>query len=109
MRKIRKSLRLKYAAGLSQRQIAASVGSALSTIQECLRRAAQASLSWPLPDELDDAQLEASLYPVRPPVAAIPAPHAAVILVFPFRPPSLQGTMQLKRGVSWRERLRAYP
>ena len=26
-----------------------------------------------------------------------------------FRTPSPQGTMQLKRGVSWRERLRAYP
>ena len=38
MRKIREILRLK-AAGLSHRQIAATIGSARSTVQECLRRA----------------------------------------------------------------------
>lgn len=38
MRKIREMLRLQFA-GMSPRQIAASVGSALSTVQGCLRRA----------------------------------------------------------------------
>ena len=73
MRKIREILRLKCA-GLSPRQIAASVGSALSTVQECLRRAVRAQLNWPLPDELDDARLEALLYPVRVRSVQIPAP-----------------------------------
>lgn len=73
MRKIREILRLRFS-GLSPRQIAASVGGALSTIQECLRRAAQASLSWPLPDELDDERLEALLYPVKPRVDGIALP-----------------------------------
>ena len=36
---------------------------ARSTVQECLRRARAAGLSWPLPDELDEAELEARLYP----------------------------------------------
>jgi transposase len=73
MRKIREILRLRFS-GLSPRQIAASIGSALSTIQECLRRAAQASLSWPLPDELDDERLEALLYPQKPRVDGIVLP-----------------------------------
>ena len=62
MRKIREILRLKCS-GLSPRQIALSVGAALSTVQECVRRAARASIAWPLPDELDDARLESLLYP----------------------------------------------
>jgi transposase len=62
VRKIREVLRLK-AAGISDRQIAASVGSARSTVQECLRRAREAGLSWPLPEAPDDLALEARLYP----------------------------------------------
>lgn len=63
--------------GLSPRQIAASVGSALSTVQGCLRRAVAAGLGWPLPPELDDAQLEALLYPSKPRIEAIPLPDFA--------------------------------
>jgi transposase len=65
MRKIREMLRLKYEAGLTERQIAASVGVVRSTVQECLRRARQAQISWPLPSALDEAALEARLYPPR--------------------------------------------
>lgn len=79
MRKIREILRLKFAAGLSPRQIAASVGSALSTVQECLRRALLAGLSWPLPDDLEDARLEALLYPARLLAIAVPLPDFAHI------------------------------
>ena len=39
VRKIRDVLRLKVEAQLSDRQIAAVLGSARSTVQECLRRA----------------------------------------------------------------------
>lgn len=72
MRKVREVLRLKFAAGLSDRQIAASVAMARSTVQECLRRAVAANVPWPVPDSLDDAQLEALLYP--PVVAAVSVP-----------------------------------
>lgn len=46
IRKIREILRLRFAAGLSPRQVAASVGNALSTIQECLRRPCPISPGW---------------------------------------------------------------
>jgi transposase len=71
-------LRLQFA-GMSPRQIAASVGSALSTVQGCLRRALSAQLGWPLPDELDDAQIEALLYPLKPRIEAIRAPDFAQV------------------------------
>jgi len=65
MRKIREILRLS-AAGLSARQIAGSVGVARSTVADCLLRAGQADLGWPLPAALDDVELERRLYPPAP-------------------------------------------
>ena len=49
VRKIREVLRLKYELGLSDRKIAVAVGSARSTVQECVHRCCQAGISWPLP------------------------------------------------------------
>lgn len=65
MRKIRDVLRL-HAAGLSARQIAASVGVGRSTVAEYLRRAEVARLGWPLPDGLCDEGLERRLFPPVP-------------------------------------------
>ena len=69
MRQIREMLRLKWEAGLSDRQI--SIGSGLSrpTVAKYVSRAAACGLGWPLPASLDDAQLERMLYPPREPVA----------------------------------------
>ncbi|QAU24552.1 IS21 family transposase [Dyella sp. M7H15-1] len=74
MRKIRELLRLKFELGLSERKIAQSLSMARSSIKECLNRVAAASLSWPLPDELDDVALEASLYPCKPKSVTSPIP-----------------------------------
>jgi transposase len=63
MRKIRDVLRLS-AAGLSKRQIAASLGIGPTAAGACLRRAREAGVGWPLPDNLDDDALECRLYPV---------------------------------------------
>ena len=63
MRKIRDVLRLS-AAGLSKRQIAASLGIGPTAAGACLRRAREAGVGWPLPDDLDDDALENRLYPV---------------------------------------------
>jgi len=63
MRKIREVLRLS-AAGLSKRQIAASLGIGPTAAGACLRRAREAGVGWPLPDDLDDDALENRLYPV---------------------------------------------
>lgn len=62
MRKIGEVLRLQ-AQGLSQREIGQSVGAAKTTVREYLRRAAVAGIRWPLPEGLDDSQLEAKLFP----------------------------------------------
>ena len=67
MRRIRDVLRLS-AAGMSKRQIAASLGVSATAAGECIRRARRAGLAWPLPDELSDEELERRLYPL-PPVA----------------------------------------
>ncbi len=63
MRTIKEVLRLKWSCGLGRRAIAKSCGIAKSTVIEYLRRAEKASLSWPLPAELDDAALEHLLFP----------------------------------------------
>jgi IS30 family transposase len=60
VREIREVLRLK-AAGLSDRRIAAVIGSARSTVQECVRRAREAGLGWPFSDDSDESALEARL------------------------------------------------
>jgi DNA-binding transcriptional regulator LsrR (DeoR family) len=66
MRKLRDVLRLKYEAGLPQRAIAQACGLGLGTVTTYLQRATAAGLTWPLPDDLDDAALEARLF-MRPP------------------------------------------
>jgi len=66
VRKIREVLRLK-AEGLSDRQIAHAVGSARSTVQECIRRCREVGLAWPLAPELDEEALHIRLYQRRPP------------------------------------------
>jgi len=66
VRKIKEALRLRYACGLGIRQIAKSLGLSNSTVSELIRRAAAAGLGWPLPEDLDEAALEARLYPGNP-------------------------------------------
>ena len=63
MRRIRDVLRLS-AAGMSKRQIAASLGVSATAAGECIRRALRAGLAWPLPEELSDEGLEGRLYPL---------------------------------------------
>ncbi|MEP7209179.1 MAG: IS21 family transposase [Casimicrobiaceae bacterium] len=72
MRKIRDVLRLK-AAGMSKRKIAAGLGLGVTATGECLRRAREAGVGWPLPDDLTDAGLEARLYPASTVLAGIKA------------------------------------
>ncbi len=66
MRKIRDVLRLQ-ADGLSKRQIAASLGIGATAAGTFMQRASKASLAWPLSTDLDDAALEALIYPAPPP------------------------------------------
>lgn len=70
MRKIREVLRLRLQCGLSKREIAASCQIGLGTVYEYVRRARDAGLTWPLPEGLDDAELECRLFPPPKPAAA---------------------------------------
>lgn len=51
------------AMGASQNSIAFSCGCAQSTVSDVLRAARAHQLSWPLPEEMDDAAIRAAIYP----------------------------------------------
>ena len=69
MRRLRELLRLKYDVGLTHRAIAQACTVGLGTVTAYLQRATAAGLTWPLPDDLDDAALEARVFarPAVPP------------------------------------------
>jgi transposase len=81
MRKIREVLRLRFEAGLSGRQVAASLQMARSTVGEYERRFAAAGLGWPLPEGLTETALEQRLFPPPPamPAAFRPVPDWAAV------------------------------
>ena len=70
MRQIREVLRLWFASELPQRAIARSLGLSQGAVSGYLSRARAAGVSWPLPEDLDDEQLEALLFPPPPAIAA---------------------------------------
>ena len=72
MRKVREVLRLKHAVGASERQIALSLGISRFTVGEYLRRAGVIGITWPVPEGLDDAELERRLF-TRPSFEEHPA------------------------------------
>ncbi len=63
MRKIREALRLTHAMGMSRRLVGEATGIGKTAVGEYVRRAAVAGLSWPIPDEIDDGELERRLFP----------------------------------------------
>lgn len=67
MRQIREVLRLRHEKGLSQRAIAGACGLGAGTVSEYLGRAARTGVTWPLPAEMDDAALEARVFPALEP------------------------------------------
>jgi hypothetical protein len=79
MRQIRDVLRLCYAAKLPQRAVARSLGLSQGAVSGYLSRARAAGITWPLPEDLDDARLEALLFPppCRTPADQRPMPDWA--------------------------------
>ena len=61
MRHVRDVIRLK-SAGMPTREIARRVGTAPSTVRLTIRRFEAAGLTWPLPDDITDTELEARLF-----------------------------------------------
>jgi len=70
MRKIRDVLRLTQAMGMSRRLVGEATGIGKTAVGEYVRRAAVAGLSWPIPDAIDDAELERRLFPSTDAAAA---------------------------------------
>lgn len=68
MRKIIDVLRLKFEAGLSHERIAAATQISKGAVTKYVRRALDAGLGWPLPAAMDEARLEALLFPHTAPV-----------------------------------------
>ena len=69
MRKIKDVLRLHFDSGLGQRPIGLCLGLSRTTVGDYLRRAVRVGLSWPLPEDLSDHDLEQRLFP---PAVAVP-------------------------------------
>ena len=93
MRKIREILRLALGEGLSRRATGAATGLPYTTVSDHLVRAVKAGLGWPLPDGMDDAQLEARLFlPLGAGDGSAPAisgqGRAARPARSPYQPPS---------------------
>src|SRR5215470_1076731 len=66
MRKIQEVLRLRYALGLGQRQIARSCSISQATVHAYLKRAQAAGVTWPLPEGWDEARVEEALFGPSP-------------------------------------------
>ena len=79
MRKIREVLQLRHGQGLSHQAVARACGVGVGTVNRYLRRAAECGLGWPLPADLDDAVLEARLFPRAAPVRDRVRPDCAYI------------------------------
>ena len=74
MRKIREALRLR-ADGLSGRRVAQSLSLGRATVSTYFRRADVEGLSWPLPADLSDADLEHRLFPYSAGEARLAVPQ----------------------------------
>jgi transposase len=67
MRKLREVLRLRFELKLGYLQIGRSCAIAVSTVHKYLKRAEASGLTWPLPEDWDEARVEAMVFPRREP------------------------------------------
>ena len=74
MRKIKEILRLHHELGLPRREIGRSVSVSPNTVADVIRRSEATGLSWPLPEDLGEAALDACLYPPTAP-STVPRPE----------------------------------
>ena len=63
MRKIREVLRLTHELGLSVRQVLEATGVGRTAVSEYVSRAKVVGITWPIPPEITDADLEQRLFP----------------------------------------------
>jgi transposase len=70
MRKLQEVLRLRFELKLGYQQIGRSCAIAVSTVHKYLKRAEAAGVAWPLPEDWDEARVEAMVFPRREPTIA---------------------------------------
>ena len=70
MRKLREVLRLRFELKLGYQQIGRSCAIGVSTVHKYLKRAEAAGITWPLPEDWDEARIEAMVFPRRAPTIA---------------------------------------
>jgi transposase len=63
MRKTKEILRLKFEAGLGNHKIARALGISAATVWDTLVRSQAAGITWPLPEQMSEGELERLLYP----------------------------------------------
>ena len=79
MRKIKRILELRFAFKLSHRVIGRNVVIGRRSVSRILERATVANLTWPLPDGMTDAKLEAILISPRPNLHRLNGPCRTVL------------------------------
>ena len=62
MRKIREVLRLTHELGLSVREVSKATGVGKTSVGEFVARAKVIGITWPIPAEINDAELEKRLF-----------------------------------------------
>jgi transposase len=67
MRKLREVLRLRYELKLGYQQIGRSCAIGVGTVHKYLKRAEAAGVTWPLPEDWDEARVDALVFPRRVP------------------------------------------
>ena len=90
MRKVREVLRLKHALGMSERLIADAVGVGKTAVGEYLRRARVIGLAWPLPEGMDEAELERKAAWATAPGISTPTGRSITAAPGGLHPPSTE-------------------
>jgi transposase len=108
MRKLREVLRLRYELKLGYQQIGRSCSIGVSTVHKYLKRAEATGVTWPLPEDWDEARLEAVLFP-RPEPAVDEKPTARTVPDLARIHEELQKNKHVTLQLLWEEYRQANP
>lgn len=106
MRKIREVLRLKFDCALSGHRIAQSCQISRSTVADYLCRLEKTGLSWPLPEDLSEEELEKKLFPA---VASEPSAKPLPDFEYIYQELKTHKKFNLTLDLLWREYKEQYP
>jgi transposase len=108
MRKLREVLRLRYELKLGYQQIGRSCSIGVSTVHKYLKRAEATGVTWPLPEDWDEARVEAVLFP-RPDAAVVEKPTARTVPDLARIHEELQKNKHVTLQLLWDEYRQANP